>query len=186
MNRPGLIALSDGVREYFQTNQIPAVVGKVGRHQRDLWRTEAPSGAGRVLFMQPPRTRGKLWRGQEASGFPRVILEWKRNVVLSVWGVDSDNPEDEEAQIFAVESLLEITLQAMRRAVDPVTSQALNFNNIEFGDIEEVDENRELYFGIELWVHFTLRGPLFDVEPTIRTPGVVLPRPTMLHSDTNS
>lgn len=176
--RSGLIALADGVRAYFQSQSIDAVVARVSRRGREQWITQAPRGANRVLFMQPPDgARGRLRRGQKSNFNPEVIAEWDRPVILSVWAADPGASSDEEAQMGATEDLLEIALQAMRRAVDPVTDQPIGYSNIELGEMREVTDDKELYFGVELQLGFVIKMPLFDVTYDTTTPKAQIHKP---------
>jgi hypothetical protein len=51
VNRSGLIALADGVREYFRANDVQAVVAPVGWKYRGWQITQAPGGGSRVCFI---------------------------------------------------------------------------------------------------------------------------------------
>lgn len=184
-NRSGLLALRDGVADYFRSLKLDYVVGKISRHAYDEWINQAPSGAGRVLFLQPKGgARGKLHRGHVARNPPGALLQWDRPVTMSVWAADSTalGTEDEESRhLEAVERLLELTIQGIRRAVDPETGQAIGFGAIEFGDVTEIDNDRELYFGCELQVSMVLKGPLFDIDRAVVQPKPIVNKPTSLH-----
>jgi hypothetical protein len=177
-NASALIALADAVRAQFVGTDV--VVGVVGRRERSKLINQSPVGANRVLFIQPPDgARGTLKRGQQAHTEPRVLLEWTRPIILSVWSADALAPDDEEAQIEASETLLESTFQCIRRAVSP---EGLPFfGNLTFGAIKEMGtpKNAELYYGIELQVSMTLRGPLFDRQKDKTRPAPSLTRATL-------
>jgi len=146
------------------------VVGVVGRRERSKLINQSPVGANRVLFIQPPDgARGTLKRGQQAHTEPRAILQWDRMVTLSVWACDSTALDDEHAQIEAAESLLELTLQAIRRAVHTESLRSF-FGSIEFGTVREMVTSKELYNGVEFQVDMSLSSSLFDRQLEITRP----------------
>jgi len=193
-NRDGLLALADGVRAYFDAcaradvkkNKIPAeiVVGAVGLRERASKLNEAPDGGNRILFIEPDDgDMGTLSRsGMSHKGLPRVLLELGQPITLSVWSLDREAREDEYAQRVAAMNLLERTFQAMRRAVDPVTGQAIPFAAITFGKVRRVrqDVSSELSFGCELQVSLTLQTVFYDEEIPTVTPGVAIGKPANL------
>lgn len=172
MNRDGLIALSDGVRAYFEANGISAQVGKVGRRERAMQINQGPGGANRVLFFpQPKGARGAVRRGNQTSTNPPVLLELDHVVIVSVWAADVSDLNDEEKQRSAAFDLLELTLQAIRRAVDPITGTAIGFASLATPmDLTEVDDQPESYFGCELQLRFALKMPFYDVPQDTTTP----------------
>jgi hypothetical protein len=173
----GLLALSNGVRDYFAAQDLDVLVGPVGRRTRENWIDQAPSGAAnRVLFMQPKGDRGRIIRGHQTFN-PDSIAYWERPVVVSMWGADPSQPDDEEAQIEAAENLFELTMQAIRRAVDPLTKRAINLSNLEFGNLREVDDQKDNYVGVELQLSIVLKGPIFDVTLETTAPKASMLRP---------
>lgn len=174
-NRSGLIALVHGVRAYFAANSITANVAACGWRQRSEQMNQGPGRANRVLFIPGDMNGrgGSLANGPRLSSTnPRPLVQWNKLVTLSVWAADPNpaNRADEEKQIEAVETLLEQTIQAMRYALDPDTEQRVGFATIEFHDLTWTVDNTEMYFGREVLVTFTHKGPLFDVTYDTGTP----------------
>jgi len=177
-NRSGLIALADGVRAYFVAQGIAAKVGTVGRHQRAEQINQGPGGASRVLFFEPDSgDLGEYVRGHQVSTNPPVLWQWDRPVILSVWGVDAAHLADEEKQSQAAESLSELTWQGIRRAVDPVTGQAIGFASIP-GPVKvtKITSNVDGYFGCEIQAQFKLRCWVADVAQDTTIPQFLVTR----------
>lgn len=192
-NRDSLLALADGVRAYFalqaqrdaRANKTPAdvVVGTVGLRERASKLNEAPEGANRILFIEPEDgDMGSFSReGVGQRGLPRVLMQLAMPVTLSVWSLDKEAREDEYAQRAAAMALLERTLQAIRRAIDPVTNQSIPFGAIHFGKVRRVRPvSDELSFGCELQVSLTLDTVFYDEETPSVTPGVAIGKPPSL------
>ena len=163
-NRDPIIALADALRAYFQGIRLEVSVGHVGHKEYFRQDNASPSGAGRILIVEPPDgDRGELKRGRRAAN-PDTNLELDRPFKLVVWGVDNGDTSDEQLQKSACWALLEIVFQAVRRAVDPVSKQPFGFANFHFGRVKEVGSNRTDTYGVELQVDVTLKTVFFDVE----------------------
>lgn len=189
--RSGLVALADSVREYFRANTVDAEVTKVGVRYRTLW------AKSRVVFVpgiyageDPPRPidEGRLTAPEHTkSDNPRELATWERKATACILGVNVQQREDEQAQIEAVENLLELTIQAMVRASAPLPANAewrpgahesgLAGQASIFWDDSTVKRfypPTDLSFGIEIFLTFTQRGPLFDQPDVIVFPQVAL------------
>lgn len=188
MPRSGLVALADGMRSYFEANEIPAVVMPVGWKYRAFLVGQGPGGGSRVCLIpgKLDPTAGTPPKVTEAGTFkqpafadagtgggnanPRRLIEWVRTVTLSVWGVDVEHLNDDEAQFHATENLLEWTYQAMHAAVDPVTGINVGLADVVLKDAVWVIPPVEQGFGRELVAYFEHHGPLFDLPDAIATP----------------
>ncbi len=173
-NRSAIIALADAMRVYFAGLKLDVVVGRVTRTEYARTDNIAPGGAGRVLLIEPPNgDRGEAVRGRRRNN-PDAILEWDRPFKLSVWGANNAAVEDEEEQESVTEDLLELALQALRRAVDPKTGQPFGFGNFHFGKFRSVLAGSQPLYGIELQLDVTLKTLLYDVELDVGTATPVL------------
>ena len=183
--RPGLIALSDGVRAYFADHEVPAVVTPVGWRYRTFQTNQGPGGGSRVCLIPgkidpaggPPKpTDAGQFRGASQSANragpsgPRPLVTWDRLVSLSVWAVDPSDPTADELQFAATENLLEWAVLALNAAVDPVTGQSVGLVSVALQDAQWVTPPVERGFGRELVAWFVHSGPLYDVIPVRRTP----------------
>lgn len=172
--RSGIRALVDGVRAYFEEHEITAVVAAGWKVRLDQ-NNQGPGRANRVVIV-PGDLNGKagkivqpLERGERLIGDPshpdgstRAIADWDRVVTLSIWAYDGDFPNDELAQIIAVETLLELT----KRAVDRVAGASVTWGDSAWSP------PKERQFGAELLVGLTFSQPLYD-EPRERAyPGI--------------
>lgn len=196
MNRSGLLGLVRGVAAYFGANMISAQV-VAGWKARDRKDNAGPGGANRVVFMPgdfdagaggpKPLPAGRISRNApqnfpELTGDGRALAWWEYSATVSVWAVSIDRPQDEEAQIEAVEELLEQTVRAMHNAVDPATATPAGFGNIlEWGDAAWTLPPKEQAFGRELCFGFTLLVPLLDQPYGIAFPSPVVNRVDDMH-----
>jgi hypothetical protein len=185
--RSGLTALVEGVREFFEAQAVPATAW-LGIRRRFQQITEGPRGGSRVVFILgdydggaegKPLKCGTLEspRNNREEYNPRALVRWPKAVTISIWGVDPDQVEDEEAQIEATEALFEATVQAVHNAtviVDTTTVPPTRVNvglaDVVWGDVFVVAPPWEGAFGRELLVHLELRGPLFDLDFDVAFP----------------
>lgn len=171
--RSGLVALVKGVREYFDAVGVTANVSigwkerakqinqGTGRANRVVFTPSDDSGkGGKIVAVKQPGTRQI---GDPVTHTVRSLRNWERFVVVSVWAADTTKPNDEEAQLEAVESLFESVLQAVNTfaAADAV-----------WGDVSWTTEGIELSFGREMRAGLVFRHPLFDLPVEVVYPGL--------------
>ena len=173
----GILGLARGMRAYFASVlQSPPniIVGWTKRWRQD---NQGAGGAARIVLMPgvvdvsagPPKVlpAGTIDRDFEQNFVDlnpqmRIVRMWHYAVTCSVWAVDPNYPQDEEAQIGAVEDLLELTYQSIAEAYDPVTGFTVGAGNIEdVGAPVWTLPPGESPFGRELTFGFVLRVPLF-------------------------
>lgn len=177
MNRSGLLALVRGMRAYLEANsfQVPVRVGWNVRNRID---NQGPGGGNRIILVPGefdpssgvPRAQraGLIDRDApqnhvELDPQVRALAWWHEAITCSVWAVDAEKPQDEEHQISATETLLELTVQAIHNAVDPETMTPVGFGNLQgWGQAVWTLPPGEMGFGRELTFGFTLLVPLFD------------------------
>lgn len=167
----GLINAIASVRTYFASNGITATV-EAGWKRRAHQMNQGPGGANRVVFtpsadenggggeLSPPRFPGA--RGVANVATIRELANWNRRVLVSVWAVDLTATESEEAQIQAVESLLEWTMRAVKFAPGA-------FADAVWGDTKWTPP-QERAFGLEIAVGLTFRHPIFDAPSDLVFP----------------
>jgi len=159
-----------------------------GWRAREMILNQGPGGANRIVVIPgDPQSgsAGQFTRGHQVSSNPRTLLTWHKLATLSVWGVDTTGLQDEAKQAAATETLVELAVQALHNAIDPATGDLLGVANITWGSPRwGAPANTNQYFGRELLIPFTQRGPLFDQafavtttakavinrDPTITTP----------------
>lgn len=201
MARSGLIALSDGVRAYFAQNSVPALVTPVGWRYRS-WNTGGPGGGSRVCFvpgkldpsaLTPPKIMdaGRLTQPRKAapgprmggpmggSGNPRPLRWWHRIVSVCVWGVDLTDTSNDELQLQATEDLVELTVQAMHNAIDPVDGVNVGLADIEWSECVWTVPPQDRGFGREWVGYFEHATPLFDATLDTTTPQPAIVRGTV-------
>lgn len=174
MNRSGLVGLRDAIKAYFVDNGDPSIeVGRIGRSQRARRDNQGPRGAGRVLLITNDSDRGQLVRGRLGTYNPRVSFEWDQLVALSVWAADPTKTGDEEAQLEASERLLERTVEAIEKGIDPVSGQIIGAGLLKtpMKVREMATTNQNLYFGRELQVTFNPKTLLLQTPIPTCTPG---------------
>jgi hypothetical protein len=188
--RSGLGGLARGVRAYFLANDVTAEV-RLGWHPRNRQDNAGPGGANRVVLIpglvDPTSGAPKVLKGgrldhdapmnfhldAQIRMMPRAW--WHELVTCCVWAANPDRPTDEEAQIESVETLLELTIQALTEAVDPVTGYAAGFANLdELGDVSWTLPPGENAFGRELSFVFEFLVPLYDAAV-----GLAYPQPAI-------
>jgi hypothetical protein len=194
-NRSGLIALSDGVREYFGAQGITAVVTPVGWRYRTFQVNQGPGGGSRVCFIpgridptmpgapkvmpagairQPSTSSppGVPRAGSLLAGVrnPRPLRNWDKIVSVSIWAVDTSDVNNDELQLAATEDLLEATVQAMHFAIDPDTKIPVGMANVVIDEAVWVLPPVERAFGRELVLFLTQPGPLYAPAKDIATP----------------
>lgn len=170
----GLVALVSSVRSYFEQRNIVTSVS-LGWREAAKQVNQGAGRANRVVFIpSDPGGRGGPLSAAHQPGArhfgndttARALYTWERNLVVSVWAVDADNPNDEEAQIEAVEDLFEWTIRAVH---------AFAFNNARWGETNWLVNPNERQFGRELRAALTFKHPMFD-SPTglaFPTPGTI-------------
>lgn len=168
----GLVALVTNVQSYFTSRSVTANVS-LGWKQPTKQINQGTGRANRVVFI-PSDTSGRGGKlvgtqqpGPRAFGSPtqdtsvRALYDWERELLVSVWAVDTSNPHDEAKQIEAVEDLFEWTVRAVHYAAH---------NNARWGAVNWTTEPVEHSFGRELRAGLTYRHPLFDTEVGIAFP----------------
>lgn len=178
--RSGLLAAVATVGPFLAANGITATV-EVGWKRRPRQDNQGTGGANRVVFipsgekgdggkLTPPRFPGQRTVRDAVDapvGNVRSLIDWKRNVVISIWAADrttANDPNNEAAQIEAVETLFEWVARAVHSAPGA-------FASIEWGE-PTFTEPTERSFGLELLVPLTFSHPIFDqprdlVFPTV-------------------
>lgn len=190
--RPALIALADGMRVYFQQNNVPAVVAPVGWRYRQFNINEGPGGGSRVCLIPgkidpsspgvpkvieagrfgDPQLQGpgpRMGGPMSGAGNPRHLAAFYKIVSLSIWAVDTSDTSNDELQLAALENLLDWTYQAMHNAVDPVTGQAVGLADVELTDAVWTLPPVDRAFGRELVAYFELHTPIFDAPVGVTT-----------------
>jgi hypothetical protein len=190
----GLGGLVRGVRVYFEANAVDANVsiGWTARYRQD---NQGAGGANRVIFIPgedaaapgPPKILksgafdldgAQNFVATNANGERLRTLAWNHEpVTVSVWAVDPDRPQDEEAQYEATILLVAATIQAIYNAVDPQTGAGAGYANIEaWGDSAWTLPPGEMAFGRERTFGLVLLVPYFDAAVTMAYPGGALAR----------
>lgn len=172
-NIAGLTALAAGMQAYFVKFGFTTVVD-FGWRARSSVLNQGPGGANRIVIVPGDPKSGKggpLKRGRQAQTNPRVLFEWDALATLSIWGVDTNDTNDERLQYAATVNLLEVTMRALQNAVDPITLTPVGVANLTLGEPSWSVENTEMYFGRELLLPITQKGPLLDrvidtIQPT--------------------
>lgn len=173
-NLAGLTALADGMQAYFVKYGFDTVVA-FGWRARSEVINQGPGGANRIVLTPGDPKSGKagpLKRGRQAQTNPRVLFEWDALATLSVWGVDTTDTNSERLQYAATVTLLELAVRALQNAVDPATQTPVGVANLTLGEPSWSVENTEMYFGRELLLPITQKGPLLDrvIDTIIPTP----------------
>lgn len=165
--KSGLVQLVTDVRAFFAANDLDDVGVHLGWRKRDASGiTHGDDVANRVVFV-PSALAGKGGKiaaphqpgERNADEFStRTLRTWERAITVCVWAVDSTDPDDEEKQISAVETLFEWTVRAVHASA---------YANAVWGDAEWTAPDAEHIYGRELVVGLTLKHPIFDV-PKVR------------------
>lgn len=140
--RSGLVALKDGVASYFRQANLDVEV-RIGFTETTKQTNESPSGANRVVIV-PCDDDGKSGEiTQPSRGGARDLVDgnnvrvatvkphrdWAQLLIVRVWAVDSQKPDDEDAQLEATITLLEQTVRAFHSALG-VDNHALGLASI--------------------------------------------------------
>ena len=172
--KSGLTALVDSVRTYFEARNVTANVS-IGWKEASKQVNQGAGRANRVVFIpsDPSGRGGKLvgahQPGMRTFGSPtkdasvRALYTWERQLVVSVWAVATDAPNDEERQVEAVENLFEWTIRAVH---------AFAFVNAQWGDVNWLAAPIERQFGRELQAGLIFRHPMFDTPAEVVYPGL--------------
>lgn len=173
--RSGLVALFEGIRDYFEAHHVPAAV-HMGWQARFRVDNQGPGGGSRVIVVpgtlrdgasQGPFPAGALTKPRHTHEGGRELAWWHRSATLSVWGVDRARPVDDAAQIEATETLFE---HAMRAAHNNFAGTA----DIIWGETVWTKPPTTAAFGLELLVNFEHGEALFDEPEDLAYPiGVV-------------
>lgn len=181
-NVSSLLALANGVRARFRTLNPDVSVAVTGWRARFQHLNQGAPVANRVCFIpgRPNGTDAPLERPRHTSSNPRNLLGWNRIVTVSVWACDPTQPANDEAQIAALEDLLEQTIQAIHTAVYVDSSGqpllvdgkyvAVGLGNLHWGSVTWTVDNKEMGAGKEVLVELTQRSTFFDVPLTTVTP----------------
>lgn len=161
-----LLALAANLRSWFAVNNPNVVVGVTGWKARFQHLNQGTPAANRVLFI-PGDAQGRdgpLSHGRQSCTNPRDILQWDRQVVLSVWAFDATDTANDELQIAAVENLLEQTFQGIVRAeVNGVGYPSRQAGPIHWGRVTWTIDNKEMALGREVLIDFALKSTFFDI-----------------------
>lgn len=180
-NTSSLLALANGVRVYMASVNPSVTVAVTGWKQRAQHLNQGAPGANRILLIPGDLQGrdGKLDRELRNTGRnPRVLITWERLVTMSVWACDTSQKDSDEAQIVAVENLLEQAIQAVHTGVDPDTKTPVGLANITWGSVRWTVANQEMAFGREVLVDFTQQAVFLDRPNGVAFPSPVLtPRP---------
>ena len=174
-----LLNLVTRVRTYFAAVNPAVRVGLTGWRERAKHLNQGTPAANRVLFI-PGDSQGRdgvLLPGRQTQANPRNLLEWDRRVLMSVWGVApaAEDLANDEAQLAAVELLLEQAFQAVvRAAVVGVGFPSRQAGAIHWGSVNWTLDNKDLGLGREVLVDFTLKSTFFDAPM-----GFVVPTPVL-------
>jgi hypothetical protein len=173
MPNSGLLALQRGVAQYFEDQSVAAQV-LIGLKARGLWaKSRVVIIPGKFDGSEAPRpmAAGKFGPPTKKESFnPREVAEWVRELTLSIFAVDPENLQSEEAQIIALENLIESTLQGVWNAMDPVSGKNVGGPGIEWGDSFYVVPPVQLAYGRELLLGCTMKNPMFDLPQAVRHP----------------
>lgn len=183
----GLLALADGLREHLKLSWIatkyaahgaPApFVGKTGWKVREQ-NEASPEGGNRLLLIPghgtgTSRQHGALelprhsgigtpgWNAKDSEGTARTNWTWPRRFTLSVWSYDPRDDRDEELQITASDTLLEMALAGLVAVGRGSVFAA--------GEIYQDPFSANAPFGIELLVPLVHREPLYALPNDVIT-----------------
>lgn len=183
-NTSGILALANGMRQYFVVNNVTnVVVTPCGWTQRPRILNQGTPGANRILLIPGKEPGGVAGAGgtltrdsRPTTANPRALLTWRKDVTMSVWAVDTTDLHNEELQIAALENLLELAVRAAHSAVDPNTLTNVGLAAIEWGAVRYTMPPGEMAFGKELLVEFVHKCPIFDATVQTAFPQLVLGR----------
>ncbi|MDB4996650.1 MAG: uncharacterized protein JWM74_4082 [Myxococcaceae bacterium] len=181
--KSGSVALVKAVRAFFEDSQITAKVS-LGWKERAKQDNQGAGGANRVVFtpsddsgaggrITAVRGVGDRLDGDLAAGTAesrRGLFNWERIFLVSVWAVDTstlNDPENEEAQIEAVELLFEHVMQAV---------QAFAGQTAKWGDVRWTVTPLERTFGRELRASLQFKHPMFDEKYAVVKPSPAVHR----------
>lgn len=158
------------MQAWFSKYSVTAVVA-FGRRARP--RHDNQGGAGgsnRVVVMPGDGEGGRAGRiigaRKNVGENPMPIVTWEKLFTVSVWAVDTTDPEDELKQFVAVEQLFELTVAAIRASAHADGS---------IGDPSWTTlAPHERIYGRELLFPLSLRGPLFGPQSPTATPTLVI------------
>lgn len=169
----GLTKLVSDVRTYFAGAGVTAnvVIGwkeaakqdnqGPGRANRVVFVPSDPQGRGGNVTVPGPQQPGMRSFGNPVDTAARALGDWERLLTVHVWAADTTAPNDEEAQIEAVEDLFEWTLRAVHSSAK---------NNARWGAVDWLVSPVERQLGRELRAQLTFRHPLFDAPQTLIFP----------------
>lgn len=180
--RSGIERLVLKVREYLETNGVTAIVG-VGKRALHAQVNQGLGRANRIVFLPfDPKSgaAGSLAEPEQAGkreimdtsdppvriATVRALVDWNRDMLVSVWAYDGNQPEDDLAQEAALEQLFEWTVRAVHWT---------GFASVVFSRVETVVQG-ERPFGRELRVALSLNQPLYDVPKDIGFPALEIER----------
>lgn len=184
MNTSATLALANGMRAYFALNgPSNVVVTPCGWDQRPRIINQGTPGANRILLIPGKEPGGAAGAGgtltrdsRPSTANPRALVTWRKDMTMSVWAVDTTDLHNEELQIAAVETLLELAVRAAHNAVDPNTLINVGVATIEWGAVRYTVPPIAMSFGKEVLVEFVHKCPLFDAPVDKALPQLVLGR----------
>jgi hypothetical protein len=169
----GLLALAASFKNWLDSawNQtklaeegIPIpVVGTTGWKQREQ-QNDSRSGANRILFLpgsmdsgnegtfaQPERGASGLYLGN-----PRMLYTWSRVVTASIWSVDNRDTRNEELQIAASDTMIELVVQGLINCGGTANIRLTSIKRDPKVSINQV-------YGLEKLLEFVHKEGLFDL-----------------------
>lgn len=179
--RSGLLAAVRTVQSFLDANTVDAEV-RLGWKERPQRINKTDSGANRIVFepalksgaggtIEPVRFPGHRNIRASADGDVvariRSLRDWKRKVYVSVWAVDLDDRENEEAQIEATEALFEWVVRAVHNAPGA-------FGAAKWGAVEWTPPVQRS-FGLELRAELEMSHPIYDAPQTVVFPTAAPP-----------
>lgn len=181
MIKSGLVALVASVQAYFDARSVGTQVG-LGWKQPTQQINQGVGRANRVVFIpsDPSGKGGKLagaqrpgQRNVDTNLSMRSLYNWERFVTVSVWACDTTDPQNEEKQIEAVETLFEHTVRAVHYFAA---------NEAQWGDVTWTTSPVEHAFGRELRAGLVFRHPIFDAPNERVYPAPAPPTKVLSHT----
>jgi hypothetical protein len=186
----GLFALVEASRDYFASQGADVVVGFGEKAHSQIF-DQAATGAGRVIFMAgkidpnvgAPKAveAGEFTEPRKTSDNPRPLAWWSKIFTVGVWAYDPAEPDSDLAQYKATCDLLELTYQALHRAVwtgPDGSKHIVGTGDVQIESAFWVRGPVEQALGRELLFYARQDGPLFDQVIPTRTPTAAIDRPT--------
>jgi hypothetical protein len=175
--KSGFKHLADGVQAFLTRHGVNSVVER-GWKRREMQINQGPGRANRVIFMpsdksgmggeivSPHRHRGQQPIFDESvtprkhEGYLTALNDNRRPLLVSIWSYDRDRPNDQGAQVDAVDELFEWVM----RAVNGTVHADAAWGRWSY----TVPEERA--FGLEILAELTFQHPFFDVPAEVAFP----------------